>query len=148
MALSFERITTGGDLHTTIASYYDTPVVSLRNLLLPHILSNPSLIPAPLAPNPRDKSPGQYFTLKNLDEYWFVSYNGECDLRHMNTNGHALMSDLLAAWSEKILCKTIRQHEEMKQGTWKGPWKSVDNILPGDEVLDYIPRVRSPISSS
>jgi hypothetical protein len=37
--LIFQMLTTGGDLHTAIAQYYDNPIISIRNVLLPHILA-------------------------------------------------------------------------------------------------------------
>jgi hypothetical protein len=37
--LIFQMLSTGGDLHTAIAQYYDNPVISIRNVLLPHILA-------------------------------------------------------------------------------------------------------------
>ena len=59
--LEYPRLMTGGDYHTcerivsrrtadlyiwpAVANYYDTPVISLRNAVLPQILADPSSAP-------------------------------------------------------------------------------------------------------
>ena len=64
--LIFQMLTTGGDLHTAIAQYYDNPIISLRNVLLPHILAQKDPI--------------------DVIKYWFgkVSYTSDDpDMRHV-----------------------------------------------------------------
>ncbi|QRW19610.1 GDSL-like lipase/acylhydrolase family protein [Rhizoctonia solani] len=43
IALAFDTITMGGDLHTGVNEYYDIPTVSLRNVVLYHVLENAHL---------------------------------------------------------------------------------------------------------
>ncbi|KAJ7160192.1 hypothetical protein C8R46DRAFT_1107294 [Mycena filopes] len=133
MALALSVITTGGDLHTAIAMYYDTPIVSVRNFLLPHILYHHASSPST---NKGPQTPGE--------DYWFVhNYNGDIDLRHMNTAGHALMSELLVIFTRRTLCAVMRE-DTRSYAIAQTPRDSGFNHshLPGDEVLDYIPRMR------
>ncbi|KZS87475.1 hypothetical protein SISNIDRAFT_553158 [Sistotremastrum niveocremeum HHB9708] len=141
MALSFGQITMGGDLELAVAMYYDTPVINIRNLLLPHIFraSQPS----------------------SLLNHYFVQYpNGEPDLRHMGVNGHHVMGDLMVDFTKRVWCDEMRLIEEeerrrlekMKQHgvsdgqeklvLGKSDWVSKDFGIPGTEVLEDIPRLR------
>ena len=66
IGLIFQMLTTGGDLHTAIAQYYDNPIISIRNVLLPHILAQ--------------KDP------TNVIKHWFgkTSYTSDDpDMRHV-----------------------------------------------------------------
>ena len=84
MALAFDQITTGGDLHTALMNYYgasvgptppeqklrylqcnamaDIPSVSIRNPLLPQIFAHPELV----------------------DKWYGRLENGDVDLRHVS----------------------------------------------------------------
>jgi hypothetical protein len=72
IALMFAQIALGGDLvsfiniieyqHETVAQYYDLPFISMRNTLLPLVLSNTSL----------------------LEEYFFIDNEIGVDTRHVN----------------------------------------------------------------
>ena len=65
--LIFQMLTTGGDLHTGIAQYYDNPIISIRNVLLPHILAQKDPI--------------------DVIKHWFgkVSYTSDDpDMRHVS----------------------------------------------------------------
>ncbi|KAF8587434.1 hypothetical protein K439DRAFT_1407534 [Ramaria rubella] len=113
IGLSFEFITTGGDLHTPIAEYYDSPVISVRNMLTHHILKN-----------------------AHLDEYYFTKLgNGKPDWRHVGVQGHRVMADVLAAYTQRQICAVEREK------THPTPYAG-DGTLPGAEGLDTIPRLR------
>ncbi|KAL7419164.1 hypothetical protein Q5752_006000 [Cryptotrichosporon argae] len=81
-ALMFDTVALGGDLHHSLAQYYDLPVVSLRNPLLPRILKNHSMV---------------------YD--WFNNAGSEIDLRHLGTYGHRVVGDLVSAYIDKQLCE-------------------------------------------
>lgn len=74
MGLVFNMIATGGDMHLAVAQYYDTPVVSIRHVLLPHFL----------ALDEPDRA----------EKWWFGRQNSETsdqDTRHVrfsNSNTH------------------------------------------------------------
>ncbi|KAF8480602.1 hypothetical protein JB92DRAFT_3040853 [Gautieria morchelliformis] len=113
IGLSFETITTGGDLHTPISAYYDVPVVSARNMLAPHI-----------------------FKHAKLDEYYFTkTSDGTPDWRHVGAPGHKVMGDLLVAYTQRQICAVEREKAKPTKYT-------SDGTLPGTEGLDTIPRLR------
>ncbi|GAW09145.1 capsule structure designer protein [Lentinula edodes] len=143
MALMFQTITMGGDLHTAVAEYYDTPIISIRNVLLPHILRSTQL-------NHSDDS---------LEHYWFGhDIVGGLDLRHVGKNGHRMLADLLASFTSRVACEGWR--EEHLTGTYsedsnvvggwdwdpydsdhtKGLLSSLPNPNEGEDVSEYIPR--------
>ncbi|KIJ25849.1 hypothetical protein M422DRAFT_38440 [Sphaerobolus stellatus SS14] len=115
IGLAFPQISTGGDLHTPISAYYDTPVISLRNALAQHIYNNAS-----------------------LDEHYFSRVNPETpDWRHVNVHGHKLMSDLLLSYTQRQLCAIEREKHDPR------PWiDSSEGKLPGTDILEDIPRLR------
>jgi hypothetical protein len=45
--LLFSTLSQASSLHIDVAAYYDTPVISLRDVLLPRILNDPTSNPAP-----------------------------------------------------------------------------------------------------
>ena len=64
--LMFQMLSTGSDLHTAVAQYYDNPIISIRNVLLPHILAQKDPI--------------------DVIKYWFCAKsvtNDDPDLRHV-----------------------------------------------------------------
>ncbi|KAJ4470800.1 hypothetical protein J3R30DRAFT_3530594 [Lentinula aciculospora] len=119
MALMFHTITMGGDLHTAVAEYYDTPIIryvirmcsfqssslvsSIRNTLLPHILRSTQL-------NHSDDS---------LEHYCFGHdiYDG-LDLRHVGKNGHRILADFLSSFTSRVACEGWR--EDQLVGTLSG----------------------------
>ncbi|KZT33438.1 hypothetical protein SISSUDRAFT_1054222 [Sistotremastrum suecicum HHB10207 ss-3] len=125
MALVFPQITMGGDLELAVAMYYDTPVVNVRNLLLPHILRSNS---------------------GAMDDYWFSRLpNGSVDLRHMSAAGHKIMADLIISMSERVYCEERRKIWMESKGIsdpfGTGYVPPEDGTLPGNEVLEEIPRL-------
>ncbi|KAJ4470799.1 hypothetical protein J3R30DRAFT_3530589 [Lentinula aciculospora] len=142
MALMFPTITMGGDLHTAIAQYYDTPIISLRNVLLPHILRTTQL-------NTSDDS---------LERYWFHHDTSGIDLRHISQNGHRMLGDLLKSFTSRVACEGWRE-EQLQQagkssevvGGWdwapyeddrlEGGSLSLPNPNKGPDISEYIPRL-------
>ncbi|KAJ3723604.1 hypothetical protein DFJ43DRAFT_648958 [Lentinula guzmanii] len=144
MALMFSRITMGGDLHTAVAQYYDTPIVSVRNVLLPHIFRSTEL-------NSSDTS---------VEDYWFHhNADGAIDLRHLGVNGHRILADLLISFTSRVACEDWHEEQaashpdsrnEFVGGFAWAPYpedrfeNSVTPSLPnpneGQDVSEYIPR--------
>ncbi|KAJ4470802.1 hypothetical protein J3R30DRAFT_3710698 [Lentinula aciculospora] len=139
MALMFSSITMGGDLHTAVAQYYDTPIVSVRNVLLPHIFRSTEL-------NSSDTS---------VEDYWFHHNGGDIDLRHLGTNGHRILADLLISFTSRVACEGWReeqqaatqQHDIVGGFDWhpegrieNGVTPSLPNPNEGSDVSEYIPR--------
>ncbi|KAE9392193.1 hypothetical protein BT96DRAFT_979539 [Gymnopus androsaceus JB14] len=126
MALMFSTITMGGDLHMAIAQYYDTPVISMRNVLLPQILQTTEL-------NSTDTS---------FEDYWFNHDSDGIDLRHLGTNGHRMLADLLKSFTSRVACDAWRE----MHFDWNGVESWVPTINEGllptdkDEVKEYLPR--------
>ncbi|KAG9094353.1 CRISPR-associated endonuclease/helicase Cas3 [Ceratobasidium sp. UAMH 11750] len=120
IALSFDTITMGGDLHTGVAEYYDIPTISLRNFGLYHILENPHL--------DRDM-------FHRLPPYRLES---EIDLRHMNRIGHKVMGELLIAYMQRQICAQAR----LKNDPSILAFQPQVNYIPGPEELGEMPRLR------
>lgn len=79
--LGYAQLTTGGDLHSAVANYYDTPIISLRNALLPQLLEARSAAPA----------------------YFARLHGGKPDFKHINNHGHKMLADLLIGYTERQL---------------------------------------------
>ncbi|KAJ3805717.1 hypothetical protein F5876DRAFT_69563 [Lentinula aff. lateritia] len=146
MALMFPTITMGGDLHTAVAQYYDTPIVSVRNVLLPHILRSTEL-------NPADTS---------VEDYWYYhNDDGSIDLRHLGITGHRMLADLLISFTSRVACEAWREEQQQHApaGSFIGgfDWSpypderldpdsptpgtlSLPNPNEGIDVSEYIPR--------
>ncbi|KAL7419162.1 hypothetical protein Q5752_005998 [Cryptotrichosporon argae] len=85
IALMFNTIATGSDMHHGLAAYYDIPTLSLRDPLLPRILQNHTLI-----------------------EDWFCEdglHPGQRDLRHVNRRAHKAIGELVTAYIDTQLCE-------------------------------------------
>lgn len=64
------------------------------------------------------------------------------DLRHLNRYGHVLIKDLVASFTQRQICEVLQGDLDSSPGTVDSPWKpSLDGVLPGDETLEYLPRV-------
>ncbi|KAJ3805715.1 hypothetical protein F5876DRAFT_81473 [Lentinula aff. lateritia] len=146
MALMFATITMGGDLHTAIAEYYDTPVISIRNVILPHILRSTQL----------DSSD------TSVEDYWFEHDSNGIDLRHLGLHGHRMLGDLLSSFTSRVACQAWREeqiqqsssHNEDPTNAVVGGWDwapyesdryngltpSLPNPNEGEPVSEYIPR--------
>ncbi|CAK9784892.1 hypothetical protein CC85DRAFT_271612 [Cutaneotrichosporon oleaginosum] len=115
-ALSFERISMGGDLNFGNAQFYDLPVVSARNALLPLALQNHTLLTE-----------------------WFASMNfkpieddlSNADLRHFAKPLHTVTGELMTAYIESQLC-------EMDRIEHRRPRATPEDLYP----VEPVPRVR------
>lgn len=91
-ALRFNTIVQGGSEHLGIAQYYDTPVVTLRNLALPIIFKKPEAVAD-----------------------WFfndpAAVEGPIDLRHLSPYGHQVAANITASYFLRQMCKM----EEMER---------------------------------
>ncbi|KZO90804.1 hypothetical protein CALVIDRAFT_489907 [Calocera viscosa TUFC12733] len=86
-ALQFSQgLGVGGDLHLGVAQYYDIPVISLRNPLLPYLFSTPAL------------------------EWELFGYSKGLDRRHLNALGHELLADFTTHWMREQVCKVLSEH--------------------------------------
>ncbi|KAJ4470801.1 hypothetical protein J3R30DRAFT_1122654 [Lentinula aciculospora] len=141
MALMFATITMGGDLHTAIAEYYDTPIISLRNVLLPHIFRSTQL----------DSSD------TSVEDYWFEHDSNGIDLRHLSVQGHRMLGDLLGSFTSRVACEGWREEQLLQNGKnidiiggwdwapydsdrFEGLSPSLPNPNEGSDVSEYIPR--------
>ncbi|ORX41226.1 hypothetical protein BD324DRAFT_613723 [Kockovaella imperatae] len=88
-ALMFPEIAQGGEMHAGVSQYYDLPVVSFRNLLLPTILRDNTLL-------------RKWFSRRSDKE---EENYGEVDLRHVNKRGHRLAGDLVKAYLDTQICE-------------------------------------------
>ncbi|EJD40564.1 SGNH hydrolase [Auricularia subglabra TFB-10046 SS5] len=84
--LEYPRLATGGDYHTSVANYYDTPVISLRNAVLPGILANPSSAPT----------------------YFGINKQGTPDYKHINARMHRALTDMLIHYLQAQICSLVR----------------------------------------
>ncbi|KZV78310.1 hypothetical protein EXIGLDRAFT_43979 [Exidia glandulosa HHB12029] len=80
--LGYAQLTTGGDVHIAFANYYDAPLISLRNALLPQLLETRSAAPS----------------------YFAKLHTGVTDFKHINNRGHQMLADLLIAYTQRQLC--------------------------------------------
>lgn len=116
-ALMFDSISMGGDLNLGNAQFYDVPVLSTRNAVLPFALANHSLLAE-----------------------WFGGLNGKrpdpvtltnTDLRHFGVPMHMFAGDLMSAYVDMQLC-------EMDRLEARRPGAHRDELYPADPI----PRVR------
>lgn len=114
MALAFDTITFGGDLHSPIAEFYDTPVISLRDMVLPQIFKNVSL----------------------EEHYFHINQNNLVDFRHISVHGHTITADLLTAYTQRQLCAI--EEERVRPNKFR----SEDGKLPNPDELEDMPRLR------
>ncbi|TXT15739.1 hypothetical protein VHUM_00242 [Vanrija humicola] len=108
--LVFDQILVGGDLTYGVAQFYDTPALSLRNMLLPHIVQNKTHVV-------------EYFNHEHNmvpDPDTFVGV----DLRHIGTRGHELSGDLIIAYLELQLAEMDAAEAAAGLG-----W-SIDSLYP------------------
>ncbi|KAF8511952.1 hypothetical protein BU17DRAFT_54299 [Hysterangium stoloniferum] len=114
IGLFFEEITTGGDLHAPIAAYYDAPVISMRNMIAPHILKHHELV----------------------EHYFYIYEDSGVDLRHVSNAGHIMMSELLVAYTQRQICAIELERVQPNR------FVSEDGRLEGHDELGTVPRLR------
>ncbi|KAG8968937.1 CRISPR-associated endonuclease/helicase Cas3 [Tulasnella sp. 419] len=116
MALSFEKIATGGDIHLGLSGYYDIPTISLKNVIASHVLAHPE-----------------------LEREFFASTPDGVDLRHLNVNGHTMLADLVVAYFRRQICDEVR-YQFMYEYT--DPTGSMARLLPKYSTMEDLPRLR------
>ncbi|KZO90812.1 hypothetical protein CALVIDRAFT_602699 [Calocera viscosa TUFC12733] len=113
-----EGISTGGDIHIGVANYYDIPVISLRNAVLPKLMDD-----------------------YNVENNVFWNERDGLDLRHINSQGHELLADFTTAWMRDIICEEMDPDQknmtestdfDLEERPW---WQST-------EGLGELPRIR------
>ncbi|BEI80571.1 hypothetical protein CcaverHIS002_0111000 [Cutaneotrichosporon cavernicola] len=115
-ALMFWAIATGGDLNFGNAQYYDLPVVSARNVVLPSVLQNYTRL-------------GQVF---NTDDWKPMKPDlSNADLRHFGKEMHIITGELMISYIESQLC-------EMDRLEYRRPDATSNELYP----VDPIPRLR------
>ncbi|CED83569.1 SGNH hydrolase-type esterase domain [Phaffia rhodozyma] len=90
--LMFDKIATGGSLHIDVAAYYDHPVLSSRQIILPKILDDP----------------------ESVGDYFGPFGDGTVDLRHYGYGGHMVMADITIQFLSSVFCKV--QHDRFLHG--------------------------------
>lgn len=81
-------IATGGDSQMTLAQYYDVPVISARNWILPMLMRNP------------DK-------MSKFYNYWIYEFGtgkvleDRKDVLHPNADGHKMMADTIIMYLQQ-----------------------------------------------
>ncbi|BGP43285.1 hypothetical protein JCM10450v2_007435 [Rhodotorula kratochvilovae] len=115
LALSFEDMARGAVSNLLLSQFFDVPIISIKNFLLPHFLANPDAAP-------------DYFT-----KFW----NGEPDFRHVNIRGHNALADMISLYMHEQTCITRQEQARgrllAKEGT---PW-------PREDLWGTIPRLRA-----
>ncbi|GJJ12747.1 hypothetical protein Clacol_006992 [Clathrus columnatus] len=100
------------NLQVTSAQYYDTPILSIRNFLVPYILKH-----------------------AELDEYYFCKNKEGTDWRHVDVHGHKVMADILIAYTQRQICAVEMGKSRLQKADLK-----INEQLPKMEDLDDIPR--------
>ncbi|KZV99952.1 hypothetical protein EXIGLDRAFT_831031 [Exidia glandulosa HHB12029] len=109
-----DKIQMGADGHLPVAQYYDVPVISLRNALLPIIQRYP----------------------KKIEDY-FVFYDPVfpevADLLHLKAIGHRVLAETTIAFLKRQKCILEHGRLEMKQN---------ETLFPtGEDYSDSVPRL-------
>ncbi|KZT55636.1 hypothetical protein CALCODRAFT_518641 [Calocera cornea HHB12733] len=111
-ALEFAQgIGNGGDVHLAVAQYYDIPVISIRNAILPHLFDDPAL------------ESEVFGDVESPDH--------SIDRKHINALNHQILSDFTTHWMKDHICKVAseqdapaappgRDHHSM-EGWWNAP---------------------------
>ncbi|GFZ43067.1 hypothetical protein JCM24511_00785 [Saitozyma sp. JCM 24511] len=113
--LMFSQILGGGDQHMGVAQYYDLPVISLRNAVLPAALGNASFV----------RELFHHFTEEPQDDL------SDVDTRHIDVLGHRLSAQLVNAYIDSQLCEMDRL--EARAGI-----QDIDELYPSP----ILPRLR------
>ncbi|KAL7419490.1 hypothetical protein Q5752_006328 [Cryptotrichosporon argae] len=104
LSVASDLMARGGELQYGVASFYDLPLVTLRNPLLPRLLNNHSLA---------------------YD--WYRMNGRQLDASHLNAYGHERVGDLIIAYIEQQLC-------EMDAIETAAAMTDVDELYPVKEL--------------
>ncbi|TNY17298.1 hypothetical protein DMC30DRAFT_357328 [Rhodotorula diobovata] len=115
LALLFEDMARGAVSNLLLSQFFDVPVISIKNFLLPHLIANPDVVP----------------------DYFTKFYDGKPDTRHVNINGHVALADMLSLYMHEQTCITKQEQARGRLGAKEGtPW-------PADELWGTVPRLRA-----
>lgn len=124
VALVFNTIGWGDTQHQSVAQYYDTPVIALRNLIMPIIFANATEI-------------------ENI--FFTVNKKGypETDLRHLSAGGHQLMANLTATYMSRVMCQMDERERLADLGIEprrvEGKWMAAESLgeLPKRNLMSF-----------
>lgn len=113
-AFKFDNIAMGGDLNGGTTSYYDTPVLSSRNAMLPYMFEHPDTV-------------ADWFATMNhrLDKNKDTLDN--VDIRHFGRPLHKVSGEMMVAYIDSQLCEMDELEEA--EGT-----TDVDKLYPKDPL--------------
>ncbi|BGP27485.1 hypothetical protein JCM10295v2_006455 [Rhodotorula toruloides] len=115
LALSFGDLGRGLASNLLLSQFFDTPIITVKNFLLPYLIQRPDLA-------------ADYFT-KFPD--------GKPDLRHINIHPHNALADFLTLY---LLEQTCITQQEMKRGRLLAKEGS---MWPPEETYGRLPRLRA-----
>ncbi|KAL7415140.1 hypothetical protein BDY24DRAFT_440085 [Mrakia frigida] len=115
-------IATGGDSQLSLAEYYDVPVISARNWLLPLVMKSEKSI--------------QHFFNYFVYEHGTDNILERRDLLHPNANGHRALGDTINIYLAQQLCFLTKRRPQI-------PPAKLPFIPQDDEYdIDVLPRMR------
>ncbi|GAA6037693.1 hypothetical protein JCM8097_002290 [Rhodosporidiobolus ruineniae] len=115
LAISFPEMIRGTSASLINSQFFDVPVISLRNMLLPLTIAHPDL-----APN--------YFTE-------LVPGSGWPDYRHIGPLGHDALADMITHYLYEQTCLAQQEARRPRLQPKKGsPW-------PTEDVFEMVPRL-------
>ncbi|BGP41615.1 hypothetical protein JCM10449v2_005606 [Rhodotorula kratochvilovae] len=110
----FDELARGAISALITSQFFDVPVISIRNFLLPHMIRH----------------------REAAEEVFGLDWQGGRDYRHISEVGHAAMADMLSLFVRKEVCEAQRRDALPPPPTFEktGPW-------PGEEDLGKIPEL-------
>ncbi|KAK4054103.1 hypothetical protein OIV83_001128 [Microbotryomycetes sp. JL201] len=111
VATSFPDLVMGYASNLLLSTYFDVPVISIRNFLLPHFMAHP------------DQSPPFFDYFPDLSP----------DYRHMAQLGHDAMGDMFTLYMREQTCETKRRKVS--------PPKEASGVWPKSDILNTMPRL-------
>ncbi|GAA5923449.1 hypothetical protein JCM3775_007543 [Rhodotorula graminis] len=115
LALLFDDMARGAVSTLLLSQFFDVPVISIKNFLLPAHIANPDDVP-------------NWFT-----KFW----DGKPDTRHVNIRGHIALADMLSLYMHEQTCITRQEQARGRLGAKKG------SFWPADELWGTVPRLRA-----
>ncbi|GAA6007158.1 SGNH/GDSL hydrolase family protein [Rhodotorula paludigena] len=111
-ALLFEELARGSTSSLSTSQFFDVPVISIRNFLLPYVIKH----------------------REAAEELFSLTSWGERDYRHISGLGHQAAADMLSLFVRKEICEAQRHETLPPPPPRTGPW-------PVDEDLESIPEL-------
>ncbi|KAK4054320.1 hypothetical protein OIO90_003553 [Microbotryomycetes sp. JL221] len=111
VATSFPDLVMGYASNLLLSTYFDVPVISIRNFMLPHFISHP-------------EESAQFFD-------FFPDLKP--DYRHMAQLGHDVMADMFSLYLREQTCEVKRR--------LAAPPKEASGVWPKSDILTTLPRL-------